>query len=63
LGYHIKTLPDLIALAKQKPGELSYGVNGIGRLTCPKTPWVALSVGTVAALGEGQEPECASSDA
>jgi tripartite-type tricarboxylate transporter receptor subunit TctC len=28
-----KTLPDLIALAKQKPGELSYGVNGIGRLT------------------------------
>jgi len=23
----------LIALAKQKPGELSYGVNGIGRLT------------------------------
>ena len=29
----IKTLPDLIALAKQTPGELSYGVNGIGRLT------------------------------
>jgi tripartite-type tricarboxylate transporter receptor subunit TctC len=29
----LKTLPDLIALAKQKPGELSYGVNGIGRLT------------------------------
>jgi tripartite-type tricarboxylate transporter receptor subunit TctC len=29
----IKTLPELIALAKQKPGELSYGVNGIGRLT------------------------------
>jgi tripartite-type tricarboxylate transporter receptor subunit TctC len=29
----IKTLADLIALAKQKPGELSYGVNGIGRLT------------------------------
>ena len=29
----IKTLPDLIALAKRKPGELSYGVNGIGRLT------------------------------
>jgi tripartite-type tricarboxylate transporter receptor subunit TctC len=28
-----KNLPDLIALAKQKPGELSYGVNGIGRLT------------------------------
>jgi tripartite-type tricarboxylate transporter receptor subunit TctC len=24
----IKTVPDLIALAKQKPGELSYGVNG-----------------------------------
>jgi tripartite-type tricarboxylate transporter receptor subunit TctC len=30
---NVKTLPDLIALAKQKPGELSYGVNGIGRLT------------------------------
>jgi tripartite-type tricarboxylate transporter receptor subunit TctC len=29
----LKTLPDLIALAKQKPGEVSYGVNGIGRLT------------------------------
>jgi len=29
----VKTLPDLIALAKEKPGELSYGVNGIGRLT------------------------------
>jgi tripartite-type tricarboxylate transporter receptor subunit TctC len=30
---NLKTLPDLITLAKQKPGELSYGVNGIGRLT------------------------------
>ena len=29
----IKTLPDLIALAKLKPGDVSYGVNGIGRLT------------------------------
>jgi tripartite-type tricarboxylate transporter receptor subunit TctC len=29
----VKTLPDMLALAKQKPGELSYGVNGIGRLT------------------------------
>jgi tripartite-type tricarboxylate transporter receptor subunit TctC len=29
----VKTLPDLIALANRKPGELSYGVNGIGRLT------------------------------
>jgi tripartite-type tricarboxylate transporter receptor subunit TctC len=29
----LKTVSDLIALAKQKPGELSYGVNGIGRLT------------------------------
>jgi tripartite-type tricarboxylate transporter receptor subunit TctC len=29
----IKTLPELIAMAKQKPGELSFGVNGIGRLT------------------------------
>jgi tripartite-type tricarboxylate transporter receptor subunit TctC len=30
---NVQTLPDLLALAKQKPGELSYGVNGIGRLT------------------------------
>jgi tripartite-type tricarboxylate transporter receptor subunit TctC len=30
---NVKTLSELIALAKQKPGELSYGVNGIGRLT------------------------------
>jgi tripartite-type tricarboxylate transporter receptor subunit TctC len=29
----VKTLPDLIAMAKAKPGELSFGVNGIGRLT------------------------------
>src|SRR5271155_386998 len=27
------TLPQLITLAKEKPGEVSYGVNGIGRLT------------------------------
>jgi tripartite-type tricarboxylate transporter receptor subunit TctC len=29
----IKTLPELIALAKSKPGELSYAVTGVGRLT------------------------------
>lgn len=29
----VKTLPELIALAKKKPGELSYGTNGPGRLT------------------------------
>jgi tripartite-type tricarboxylate transporter receptor subunit TctC len=29
----VKTLADLIALAKSKPGELSYGTNGPGRLT------------------------------
>ena len=29
----VRTLPELIALAKEKPGEVSYGVNGIGRLT------------------------------
>jgi tripartite-type tricarboxylate transporter receptor subunit TctC len=29
----VKTLPDMLALARQKHGELSYGVNGIGRLT------------------------------
>jgi tripartite-type tricarboxylate transporter receptor subunit TctC len=29
----VRTLPDLIALAKQKPGELAYGTNGRGRLT------------------------------
>jgi tripartite-type tricarboxylate transporter receptor subunit TctC len=28
-----KTLPDLIALARQRPGELAYGTNGRGRLT------------------------------
>jgi tripartite-type tricarboxylate transporter receptor subunit TctC len=29
----VKTLPELIALAKQRPGELAYGTNGRGRLT------------------------------
>lgn len=29
----VRTLAELIALAKRKPGDLSYGVNGIGRLT------------------------------
>lgn len=29
----IKTLSELIALAKEKPGELTYGSNGPGRLT------------------------------
>jgi tripartite-type tricarboxylate transporter receptor subunit TctC len=29
----IKTLKDLIELAKSKPGELSYAVTGVGRLT------------------------------
>jgi tripartite-type tricarboxylate transporter receptor subunit TctC len=29
----VKTLPDLIALAKQRPGDLAYGTNGRGRLT------------------------------
>ena len=29
----IKTLQELIDLAKQKPGELSYAVTGVGRLT------------------------------
>jgi len=29
----VKTLPQLIALAQKKPGELSYGTNGPGRLT------------------------------
>jgi tripartite-type tricarboxylate transporter receptor subunit TctC len=29
----VKTLPDLIALAKRRPGELAYGANGRGRLT------------------------------
>ncbi|HEY1543804.1 MAG TPA: tripartite tricarboxylate transporter substrate binding protein [Xanthobacteraceae bacterium] len=28
-----KTLPELIALAKQRPGELAFGANGVGRLT------------------------------
>jgi tripartite-type tricarboxylate transporter receptor subunit TctC len=29
----IRTLPELIALAQKKPGELSYAVTGVGRLT------------------------------
>jgi tripartite-type tricarboxylate transporter receptor subunit TctC len=29
----VKTLPELIALAKEQPGELAYGTNGPGRLT------------------------------
>jgi tripartite-type tricarboxylate transporter receptor subunit TctC len=29
----ISTLPELIALAKRKPGELSYAATGVGRLT------------------------------
>ena len=29
----VKTLPELIALARQRPGELAYGTNGPGRLT------------------------------
>lgn len=29
----VNTLPELIALAKQKPGAISYGVSGFGRLT------------------------------
>lgn len=29
----VKTLPELIALAKKKPGELAFGTNGPGRLT------------------------------
>jgi tripartite-type tricarboxylate transporter receptor subunit TctC len=29
----IKTLPELIALAKKEPGKLAYGANGVGRLT------------------------------
>jgi tripartite-type tricarboxylate transporter receptor subunit TctC len=29
----VKTIAELIALAKQKPGELAYGTNGPGRLT------------------------------
>jgi len=29
----VKSLPDLIALAKRWPGELAYGTNGAGRLT------------------------------
>ena len=29
----VKTLPELIALAKKEPGKLAYGANGVGRLT------------------------------
>ncbi|HEY7244986.1 MAG TPA: tripartite tricarboxylate transporter substrate binding protein [Xanthobacteraceae bacterium] len=30
---HIKTLPDLLALAAKRPGEISYATTGVGRLT------------------------------
>jgi tripartite-type tricarboxylate transporter receptor subunit TctC len=29
----VSTLPELIALAKQRPGQISYAVTGVGRLT------------------------------
>ena len=29
----VSTLPELIALAKQRPGEIPYATTGIGRLT------------------------------
>jgi tripartite-type tricarboxylate transporter receptor subunit TctC len=29
----VRTLPELIAIAKKRPGELAYGANGPGRLT------------------------------
>lgn len=29
----VRTLPELIARAKQEPGKLAYGANGVGRLT------------------------------
>jgi tripartite-type tricarboxylate transporter receptor subunit TctC len=29
----VKTLPELIALAKKRPGEISYATTGVGRLT------------------------------
>jgi tripartite-type tricarboxylate transporter receptor subunit TctC len=32
-GLGVATLPDLIALAKKRPGEISYAVTGVGRLT------------------------------
>ena len=32
-GLGVKTLPELIALARLRPGELAYGTNGPGRLT------------------------------
>ena len=32
-SFGVKTLPELIALAKQKPGEISYATTGRGRIT------------------------------
>jgi len=32
-GLGVKSLPELIALVKKRPGELAYGTNGAGRLT------------------------------
>jgi tripartite-type tricarboxylate transporter receptor subunit TctC len=31
----VKTLPELIAKAKQEPGKLAYGANGVGRCRIP----------------------------
>ena len=33
LSLGVKSLPELIALAKQKPGEISYATTGRGRIT------------------------------
>ena len=33
LSFGVKSLPELIALAKQKPGEISYATTGRGRIT------------------------------
>ena len=32
-GLGVSTLPELIALAKKRPGEISYAATGVGRLT------------------------------
>jgi tripartite-type tricarboxylate transporter receptor subunit TctC len=42
----IKTLPELIALAKQRPGEISYAATGVGRITHLAGELLQLRTGT-----------------
>jgi hypothetical protein len=47
----VKTLPELIALAKKQPGKLTYGTNGSGRLTNLTRRGELMGIGRVLAPG------------